>query len=219
MLVLGLDPSLTGFGWAIHDTEAEGKARCPDRGRWSTSAKDMFVSRYMHMRESVRNLVRETGIKTLGVESPIYGELYSEGMYGLYLYVSEALFQEGCDVAYFSPPQTKAHARRFLGRPMKPVKWKMGKPDMIEGAKKDTGGAGRWSADEADAYWAARTGARFWMFFEGRLGLDDLTEDERHQFTKVHTFQRGRKAGKTVRSGLMYREDDRFFRWSKTDTE
>ena len=214
MLVLGLDPSLTGFGWALHDSEAEGKDRCLQRGRWTTKASDLFVDRYIHMRESVRALVRDTGIYVLGVESPVYGELYSEGMYGLYFFVAEALYMEGCDVAYFTPGQTKAHARRFLGRPMKPVMWKMGKPDMIEAAKKDTGGKGRWTHDEADAYWAARTGARFWQFFEGRISEGDLSPEEKTQFTEIHTFTRGRKAGKTVKSGLLYREDERYFRWS-----
>jgi hypothetical protein len=164
------------------------------------------------MREHVRKLVRDTGIMRLGVESPVFGELYSEGMYGLFLYVNEALWTEGRDVVFFSPPQTKAAARLFLGRPKG---WKMMKPDMIEAAKTDTGGKGRWSNDEADAYWAARSGARFWSLYEGLITLEDLTPVEAHQFTKIHTFQRGPKAGKTVRKGLMYREEDRFFRWSE----
>jgi len=217
MEVLGLDPSLTGFGWAIHDSEATGKDRCPERGRWKTKASDMFVGRYLHMRESVRNLIRRTGIRRFGVESPVYGELYSEGMYGLFLYVCEALYQESCDVVFFSPPQTQAHARRFLGRPMKPIKWKMNKPDMIEAAKKDTGGTGRWSSDEADAYWAGRTGCRFWQFFEGLLLIDDLTPEEASQFAKIHTFKKGPREGKTIRPGILYRENDRFFRWSDTE--
>jgi len=167
------------------------------------------------MRERVIALVEETGIRRLGVESPYCGDLYSEGMYGLYLYVAEALWIAKCDVVYFTPMQTKAHARRFLGRPMKPRKWVMKKPDMIEAAKVDTGGTGRWTSDEADAYWAARSGARFWDFFEGRIGGADLTPEERDQFAKIHTFKRGRRAGDTIRPGLVYREDDRFFRWSE----
>lgn len=215
LLILGLDPSLTGFGWAIHDTDAEGRDRCPDRGRWKTKASDLYVDRYVHMRESVRSLVRDTGISRLGVESPVYGALYSEGMYGLFLYVSEALYEERRDVVFFSPPQTKAFARRFLGRPMAPVKWKMGKPDMIEAAKKDTGGVGRWNADEADAYWAAKAGARFWMLYDGLLGEEDLTPEEKRSFVRIHEYVKGPKKGRVVRSGLMYREDDRFFRWSE----
>lgn len=212
MQVLGLDPSLTGFGWAVHDILADGRARCPLRGRWETKASDLFVDRYITMRERVRSLVRETGIVRLGVESPVYGELYSEGMYGLFLYVCEALYQEHRDVVFFSPPQTKAQARVQLGRPSG---WKMLKPDMIEAAKVDTGGKGRWSSDEADAYWAAFSGARFWLFHDGLLELDDLNPVERHQFAKIHTFTRGPKAGKTVKPGLLYREDKRFFRWSE----
>ena len=214
MKVLGLDPSLTGFGWALYDTEGEGRARCPQRGRWKTAAKDMFVGRYVHLRESLVELLRDTGVKLIGLESPIFGESYSPGMYGLFLFVCEALWMEERDVVFFSPGQIKAHARRFLGRPQKP-KWIMMKPDMIEAAKLDTGGKGRWSNDEADAYWAARSGARFWQFLDGQLGESDLTEDETHQFTLTHTFVKGPKAGKTRRSGIIYRENERFFRWSE----
>lgn len=214
MLVLGLDPSLTGFGWAVHDTEAEGQARCPLRGRWTTKAKDLFVERNTVMREHVRKLVLDTGIVRLGVEFPIFGELYSEGMYGLFLFVCEALWTEKRDAVFFSPMQTKAHARLHLGRPKT---WKMLKPDMIEAAKADTGGKGRWSNDEADAYWAARTGARFWMLYDGLITIADLTPVEQQQFTKIHTFQRGIKAGRTVRPGILFREDERFFRWSEVD--
>jgi len=215
MLVLGLDPSLTGFGWAVHDTDAVGRARCPLRGRWTTTAKDLFVGRYRTMRENVHKLVTDTGILRFGVESPVYKELYSEGMYGLYLYVCEALWETRRDTVFFSPMQTKAHARRFLGRPMLPTKWKMEKPDMIEAAVKDTGGKGRWSSDEADAYWAARTGARFWLFYDNLLTVNDLTPEELDQFVKIHTFTKGPRAGKTVTPGLLYREDNRFFRWSE----
>ena len=215
MRVLGLDPSLTGFGWAVHDTEAEGRDRCPRRGRWKTKAKDLFVDRYIWMRENVRGLVHEMEVQRLGVEFPIFGESYSPGMYGLFLYTCEALRQEGRDVVFLSPGQTKAHARLFLKRPTKPTLWVMGKTDMVEAAKKDSGGRGRWSHDEADAYWAARTGARFWQFFEGAIQERDLTPIERKQFAKIHTFKKGPRAGKTVKPGILFREDERFFRWSE----
>jgi hypothetical protein len=182
---------------------------------WKTKAKDLFIERYRYMRDGVLQLVRDFEIRRFGVESPYFGDLYSEGMYGLYLFVAEALWIAKCDVVFFTPMQTKAHARRFLGRPLVPKKWKMMKPDMIEAAKADTGGTGRWSADEADAYWAGRSGSRFWDFYEGDLAEEDLTPEEREQFAKIHTFTKGPRAGKTVRPGLMYREDDRFFRWSE----
>jgi Holliday junction resolvasome RuvABC endonuclease subunit len=213
MQVLGFDPSLTQFGWAIHDTDGTGLSRCVDRGRFKTTSKNLFVARYVEMRENVQALLDKTGIQRIGCEFPVFHDLYSEGMYALFIQVCEALWREKRDVVFFSPGQAKAQARIVLGRPTKPA-WVMRKPDMVEAAKADTGGVGNWNHNEADAYWIARTAARFWMFFDGVVKLGDLNELERKQFADIHTFTRGKHAGETVEKGLMYREDERFFLWS-----
>lgn len=213
MIVLGLDPSLTQFGWALHDTEAKPEGRCLARGRFQTSSKTLFVDRYVDLRESVRALVRTHQPDKVGVESPVFKELYSEGMYGLFLYVCEALRKERKDVVLFSPMQVKAHAREFHDRP---AGWKMMKPDMCDAAKKHTGGKGRWNHNEADAYWVAVTAGRFWKLLAGEIDQADLTQPELDQFTRIHTFTKGKKAGRTIRSGLVHREDDRFFLWAAT---
>ena len=219
MIVLGLDPSLTNFGWALHDTDAEGLARCPDRGRFQTSSKMLFVDRYIEMRTNVLALVTRLGVTKVGCESPIFNDLWSEGMYGLFLYTCEALRQAKVDLVFFSPPQVKAHARAFLDRPRVGGNlWVMKKPDMVEAARDNTGGKGRWDHNEADAYWVAHSAGRFWQHLDGVIEVDGLTRAERSQFRKIHTYQRGKRAGKTVKSGLLYREDDRFFRWAE-DTE
>lgn len=214
MRVLGFDPSLTNFGWAIHDSaESNGSpTRCLERGRFQTSSKTLFVDRYIDLRQRVGDLVRRTGIRRLGVESPVYGEMYSEGLYGLYLYLCEALRSERCDVVFFSPGQIKARARVSLERPKG---WKMEKLDMVEASKNDTGGKGKWNHNEADAYWAAISGQRFWAFYDKVLTAQDLSDVDRKQFTEVHTYIRGKHAGETEHRGLLYREDDRFFRWSQ----
>jgi len=210
---LGLDPSLTDFGWAIHDTESP--SRCVARGRFQTSARDLFIDRYCDMRESLRALVQEHGIVRAGVEYPVFKDLYSEGMYGLFLYTCEALRAEKVDTVFLSPMQVKAHARDFLGRPRVGGKlWKMMKGDMVEAAKADAGGKGPWNHNEADAYWVARTATRFWMLHDRVIQKADLTPAERAQFTSIHTYQRGKKAGETVARGVLYREDERFFRWT-----
>jgi hypothetical protein len=131
-------------------------------------------------------------------------------MYGLFLYSSEALKMSKKDVVFFSPGQIKAHARLFLGRPTKPM-WKMLKADMVEAAKTDAGGKGRWDHNEADAYWCAVLAGRFWAFYEGTITEDELSPVEHKQFLKIHTYIRGKKRGQTVKPGLMYREDDSFF--------
>lgn len=221
MLVLGFDPSLTNFGWAIHDTDGTGEGRCPARGRFQTSSKTLFVDRYIQMRENVLNLLGQyPNVKHLGCESPVFKELYSEGMYGLYLYTCEAMRLGRRDVVLFSPPQVKTHARLFLDRPTIGGKvWVMGKPDMVEAAKTDCGGSGTWNHNEADAYWVARTAARFWLHLEGRVSVGDLTSVEQKQFREIRTIQRGKRAGQTVESGILYREDERFFRWSDPEGE
>lgn len=213
MKVLGLDPSLTAFGWAIFNAEAEpgSKARCPARGRFSTSSKTLYVARYMDMRARLTSLLREQTPDRVSIEYPVFNNIYSEGMYGLFLYVSEALYVEGYDVVFFSPGQLKAHARTFLDRP---TGWKMLKGDMVEAVREHTGG-GSWNHNEADAYWAAVAGARFWQFYDGVIQEVDLTPLEKKQYARIHTFQRGKNAGKTVKTGILYREDERFHLWSK----
>lgn len=212
MKVLGLDPSLTNFGYALHDTEGVAGDRCLLRGRFQTEAKMAYVDRYISQRESLRELIQRTQPDAVGIEYPVFNDLYSEGMYGLFLYSSEALRIEQKDVVFFSPGQVKAHARLRIDRP---PKWKMDKPDMVEAAKVDTGGTGRWNHNEADAYWVASVAGRFWKFHRGLIVEADLTPLEQQQFLKEHTFTRGKQAGRTVRSGISYREDERFFLWSE----
>jgi hypothetical protein len=214
MRVLGLDPSLTNFGWALHDTDAVGRLRCPERGRFHTSSKTLYIDRYCDMRASLLELIARLGVQRVGIEFPIFNDIWSEGMYGLFLYASEALRMAKVDVVFLANNQTKAHCRRVLDRPKG---WKIGKPDMIEGAKFDTGGKGRWSGDEADAYWVARVAGRFWQLFDEEVTVDDLTPLERKQFTAIHTYSRGKKAGQTVLRGIQFREGERFFRWSQLE--
>jgi hypothetical protein len=174
-----------------------------------------FVDRYASMRESLRQLIQKTKPDKVGIESPIFNDLFSEGMYGLFLYSNEALRIEQKDVVFFSPGQGKAHARESLKRPKG---WKMLKADMVAAAKHDAG-LGKWNHNEADAYLIARLAARFWDFYAGAIQEETLTPVELAQFTLIHTFQRGKRAGQVVKKGLLYRESDRFFRWSLVPPE
>jgi Holliday junction resolvasome RuvABC endonuclease subunit len=213
MLVLGLDPSLTNFGWALHRPLATDLAqRLVARGRFQTPSKMQFVDRYVQLREELSELVEEHNPDFVGVESPVFKEMFSEGMYALFVYSNEALKRHRKDVAYFTPMQVKALAREHLGRPKG---WKMEKPDMVEAAGLDTG-VSKWNHNEADAYLVAKTAGRFWQFFCGLLSEDQLTESEHKLFCLIHQFKRGKKAGKQAFKGMVFREEDRFFLWSQT---
>ena len=211
MITLGLDPSLTGFGWCVHNSDFVGPARIIGRGHHGTSAKAVFVSRYAEMRSLVQDLLRTyPQVDAVGVESPPFGELWSEGLYGLFLYVNEALYIARKDVVFFDPLTVKA----LVKQDPSVVKGKMRKSDMVEAAKADTGITGRFDHNEADAYHIARFAARFWTFQQGLITEVDLTPSELHTFARTHTYSRGQHAGETVRKGTVFRENDRFFRYS-----
>lgn len=211
MFTLGLDPSITGFGWCIHDSEAEGPARVILRGQFKTSPKDIFVTRYIFLRDSVGRLLDENPVvEAVGVESPPFGEQWSEGLYALFLMVTEAVYLRRKDVVYFDPGTVKMLAK---GDPrLRPGK--MFKADMVDAARADTGIKGKFNHNEADAYHIARFAARFWDLYHGRLEAEHLTPSEQQAFVKIHTFVRGKQAGKTVHQGALFKENKRFFRFS-----
>jgi len=174
-----------------------------------------FIVRYMTQRDRLAALVREHKPDKVGIEFPVFDNLFSEGMYGLFLYSCEALRTEGCDVVFWSPLQVKAHARETLDRPKS---WVMDKVDMVEVAKQDAGGK-TWNHNEADAYLVARLAGKFWHFHGQTLTEDALTPTERKYFTDIKQFIRGKKAGQTERRGVVYREDERFFMWSNRNKD
>lgn len=210
MITLGLDPSLKGFGWVVHNPLVTGEARVIAKGVLSTSSKDTFVRRYVQLREALCYILDTyKEIEVVGAESPPYGEQYSEGLYALFVYVNEAVYLSRRNVVYFDPSTLKMLAR------MDPSvrRGKMDKGDMIDAAKSETG-VKRWNHNEADAYIVARSAARFWQFEAGLLLEEDLTPSEKRSFHRVHTYIKGAKAGQVTRGGLIFREDDRFFKFS-----
>jgi len=165
------------------------------------------------MRTCLLGLVAEYSPDRVAIEYPIFNDLWSEGLYGLFLYSCEALLLAHLDVVFFANNQTKALGFRMLKRPQG---WKMEKEDMREAAALDTDTSkSRWSGDEADAYMAALLGGRFWELFDGSLSIEDLTPYERKTFTAIHLPVRGKFEGKVIKTGIIHREDDRFFLWSK----
>lgn len=214
MITLGLDPSLTGFGWCIHDSDAVGIARIVAKGVFSSSPKTLWVQRYVDMREHVKTLLdRYLLVKAVGVESPPFGELWSEGLYGLFLMVNEAIWSRRKDVVFFDPGTVKM----LVKEDPETRKGKMFKSDMVEAVRVDTGLKGRLNHNEADAYHIARYTARFWQLFNEEISAGDLTPAETRAFLKIHTFTRGQRAGQTVKLGAIYKENQRFFRFSQTE--
>ncbi len=216
MITLGLDPSLTGFGWCVHNSGVVGPSRVIARGHHVTLAKRVFITRYVEMRNLVGSLLLlYPQIEAVGVESPPFGELWSEGLYGLFLYVNEALYAARKDVVFFDPLTVKS----LVKQDPSVVKGAMRKGDMVSAARADTGIKGVFNHNEADAYHIARFAARFWEYQQGKIQDEDLTPSELHTFARTHTYVRGKHAGETVRKGTIFRENDRFFRFSLIEKE
>ena len=214
MITLGFDPSMTGFGWCIHNSDAVGQARIVLKGRWSTAPRTVFVKRYMEFREEVdRLLFRHPEIEAIGVESPVYGEQWSPGLYALFVYVNEVVYKRRKDVVYFDPGTVKMLTKIDP----KVRKGKMFKTDMVDAAKLDTDTKGKFNHNEADAYHVARFAARFFLRLNDQIDDDDLTPSEYQAFSKIHTPTRGVRAGQTIRSGAIFKENSRFFRFSKLE--
>jgi Holliday junction resolvasome RuvABC endonuclease subunit len=210
-MILGLDPSLRAFGWTLIDDNLS----IVDKGLFSTEADIIFVDRYIYLREELRKLIQECKKKTerlqVGIESPIFNDLYSEGMYGLFLYSNEALKLEKMDVVFLTPNQVKSHAHEFLQRPKG---WKMQKADMVEACKKANPHVKSINHHQSDAYWVGRIASRFWDVMDERIDISELTELEKKQFTDVDLYLKGAKEGRVKRTGISHKEDDRWFRWS-----
>jgi triphosphoribosyl-dephospho-CoA synthetase len=92
----------------------------------------------------------------------------------------------------------------------------MFKADMVARAKADTN-IKRWNADEADAYHIARFSARFHLFLNGEIDEDVLLPSEKHVFLREKVITKGVRAGETEGLGTVYRENERFFRFSKLE--
>jgi Holliday junction resolvasome RuvABC endonuclease subunit len=214
VITLGIDPSLTGFGWCIHRSDVVGRRRVWIKGVVKTEASALFVARYAFLKASlVRILTLYPEIEAVGVESPIFGAQFSSGAYALFVYVNEAIYLCRKDVVYFDPTTLKMLAKMDP----KVRQGTMDKGDMIEAAKADTT-IPKWDHNEADAFLIARSAARFWDLVTNRIRIDELTPSEERSFARVHTFTRGEHAGKTVKGGLLFREDDRFFKFSQIAT-
>ena len=210
MITLGLDPSLTGFGWCIHNGSVAGPGRVLSKGQFKTTASHNQYWRYMYLREAVGTLLdQHPEVEAVGVESPPFGEGWSEGLYGLFLYVNEAVMTHYKDVVYFDPLRVKLLAKMDASI----RKGTMDKMDMVDIAKQDTGIL-QWNHNEADAYIIARSAARFWDLYHERLTTDQLTPAEDQVFLNVRTPKKGKHAGETLGTGILFKEGDRFFRFS-----
>lgn len=206
MIALGLDPSLTGYGWCVIDTEKKGRAQVLAYGVLKSPASVFFAKRYADLREGLRAAIAGAGyaIDFVGVEHPPFNASYSSGLYALYVYTCEVLMDLRLPFVTFLPTQLKAFARDILGD-----SGKMFKADMKNAMKKllDNQWKGALNNNVADAYLIAYHAARFKALLDGAIAEGDLSPKEQQAMTWVHR----RKNGEVEEKGLIFAPNDRYF--------
>lgn len=211
MKVMGLDPSLTAFGWAILDSTATGTSRRLASGHEKTLPSQVSVTRYMHFRNLVRELILKYDPQKISIESAVLdGSPFSPIHYGLVLYSLEAIFEARRDVVLFDPSTLKSLISGHLK-----TKRKMFKSDMQNFVKIDTMDTQTVHDGEADAYCLAYEGSRFFDVISGEISVNSLNESE------IRTFISKKKTVKTLKGKIKknashaFRENSRWYNFSK----
>lgn len=207
MIVLGLDPSLTGYGWCLIDTEKEGREQVLDYGVWKTTARTYMPRRYRILTDQLQELLEncEYKIDWIGIEHPPFGASYTPGLYALYMYTWEVVMNHRIGFVYFLPTQLKAFVRSILDDD-----GKMFKSDMKDAMNLllNNEWKGRLNHNVADAYLTAYHAWRFRLLIKGEITEEDLTPKEAQAWTR--TIRR-RKTGKVDYVGALYQEDDKWY--------
>ncbi len=211
MRVLGIDPSLRAYGWAVHDSSETGVMRMVASGHEGTLPSSVPVARFMHFRALIQDLLRVHDPEVVGIESPAYGAgPFQTIHFGLMMFSLEAIFERRKDVVLFDPATLKS-----LVKGTKAVKkGGMTKLDMQRFVLKDTSGSFLVDNNEADAYCVALFAGRLASLLSGAIRPDELSENERSTFVMKSSRRKTGKGVRVKRTAHVFRENSRYFRFS-----
>jgi len=211
-VIAGFDPSLTHTGWVVFDENRIGKESVLEAGVFRTETSDgTIVQRLIMQRERVRLLLEAKNVRFVTMEAPIMQEWSTEILFALHYYYHEIFLELGVFVVLIHSSSWKSIC--FPGKDINEIT----KAHSSHLAKVELGRQGkRLSEHVADAYHLGKIGHRFYQWYIMHLFKDDgLTEAEQNLFCGKHTFQRGEKKGMTEYTGIIYRENEMFFDYSK----
>jgi Holliday junction resolvasome RuvABC endonuclease subunit len=212
MISLGLDPSLTAFGWCLFDSNAKGRKRRIASGHEETLSTSVPVTRYIHLRSKVKSLLNTFEPEVVGIESPAFeAGTFVSIHHSLMIYSLEAIFEYRKDCVLFDPATLKSLARGSKSN----IKGPMTKLDMQRFVSNDTMDPELIDNNEADAYCIAYFASRFTRLFNGDITPQDLSEPESRIFLEKTKKVKTLKGVKTKRTAHIFRENNRFYRFSQ----
>ena len=207
-MIAGFDPSITHIGWIIFDETKTGPRAVLEAGTFQTSPKDgHLIQRILMQQERIKLLLTSRNVNFISMEAPIWKDYNSEMLFALNQYIHQVLLDMKLFMIHLQPSTLKKYAYPDMDPD------EVTKSHMTHQAKKELHRMGkRFSEHVADAYFAGKIGLKFYQwYFLHMFSDDDLTEHERNLFCGKHTFTRGAKKGLTEYTGIIYRENERFF--------
>jgi len=211
MISVGLDPSLRSFGWAAYD----GNSKVPqlkllDSGTINTNVKMVPVMRFIIIRNAIDEILKRIKPDVVGIESPAYGGgNYSENHFALMIYSMESVFNNRIDCVLFDPTTVKYLAGNA----------KADKKYMQNYVKEDTSMLEIIGNDEADAYCIAKFASQFYLFANESISVDELTKQQKHVFLERKRTRKTLIGKKTIRTAHLFKENKRYYRFSKVDKD
>jgi Holliday junction resolvasome RuvABC endonuclease subunit len=212
MIVLGLDPSLTAYGMCILDSKATGLQKRVMSRHEATLSSTVPVTRFVHFRSIVNDLLNEYKPDLVGIESPAYDAGPFQVLhYSLMTYSLEAAFNHRVDVVLFDPATLKS-----LVKGTNPNnKGIMSKLDMQRFVMQETMDTNIIHDGEADAYCIAHFSSRFTELMEGTLDPATLNPSEFRVFLGKTKSVKTLKGTIKKRMGHAFRENSRYYKFSE----
>jgi len=211
-MIAGLDPSLTHFGWVLLDELKQGPEALLHYGMFKTEPSDgLLVQRLVTQRERVRKFLTDNRITFVSMEAPYLQDYNTELLFALNQFIHEVFLDLSIFVLYIQNHNLK----RFACPSIKPRD--MTKHHVNHAAKTELGLEGKRFAEHcADAYFAGKFGSIFYRWHILKTMKDeDLPENVKDMFIGKHEYTRGKKKGIIDYYGIIYRENEQFWDYTK----
>jgi len=211
-MIAGFDPSLTHFGWVLLDETRQGKEALLSSGTFKTDPSDgLLIQRLILQRERVKRFILNNKIQFVAMEAPYWQDFNTEILFALNQFIHEQFLNLNTFVFYVQPVSLK----KFACPKLNPCE--VTKHHMIHQAKTELDMHGkRFSEHVSDAYFAGKLGCLFYNWYVSKnLTEEELPEYARELFFGKHTYVKGLKKGLTDYNGIIYKENDQFFDYTK----